>query len=122
MPPLETRGLPKVDKPMGAGRTSDERMMRALRATVAPGIEMRRIAIDKDGKAIVVAGKSLKSPQDGGGRSTIDSPRTCYRESANLVPSDYNITIATLSEAGRFPSVSPRDSPGVLIRRGTVAQ
>jgi hypothetical protein len=39
---------------------------RALRATVAAGIEVRRIEIDKDGKIIVVAGKLPESPRDGG--------------------------------------------------------
>lgn len=39
---------------------------RALRATVAAGIEVQRIEIEKDGKIVVVAGKQSDSPRDGG--------------------------------------------------------
>jgi hypothetical protein len=39
---------------------------RALRATVAAGIEVQRIEIDKYGKIIVVAGKPPKSSLDDG--------------------------------------------------------
>jgi hypothetical protein len=39
-------------------------VMRALRATVAAGIEVQRIEIDRDGKIVVVAGKVSESPRD----------------------------------------------------------
>ena len=39
---------------------------RALRATVAAGIEVRRIEIDKEGKIVVVAGKPPETSHDGG--------------------------------------------------------
>ncbi len=38
---------------------------RALRATVAAGIEVQRIEIDKGGKIVVVAEKLPESPCDG---------------------------------------------------------
>ena len=37
---------------------------RALRATVAAGIEVQRIEIDKDGKIVVVTGKLPDQPRD----------------------------------------------------------
>ncbi len=37
---------------------------RALRATVAAGIEVQRIEIDKDGKIIVVTGKPKEDIQE----------------------------------------------------------
>jgi hypothetical protein len=37
---------------------------RALRATVAAGIEVQRIEIDKDGKIIVVTGKPKEKIQE----------------------------------------------------------
>jgi hypothetical protein len=39
---------------------------RALRATIAAGIEVQRIDIDKDGKISVFTGKLPESPRGGG--------------------------------------------------------
>jgi hypothetical protein len=41
---------------------------RALRATIAAGIEVQRIDIDKDGKISVFTGKLSESPGGGGDR------------------------------------------------------
>jgi hypothetical protein len=41
-------------------------LTRALRATVAAGIELRRIEIDTGGKIILVPGKPRESPRDSG--------------------------------------------------------
>ncbi len=41
----------------GACTFKQQDVTRALRATVAAGIEVKRIEIDKDGKIIVVTGK-----------------------------------------------------------------
>jgi hypothetical protein len=39
---------------------------RALRATVAAGIEVQRVEIEKDGRIVVVAGKAKQSAEQGG--------------------------------------------------------
>lgn len=45
---------------------------RALRATVAAGIEVRRIEIDKDGKIVVVTGKPESLVVDSKGENEWD--------------------------------------------------
>jgi hypothetical protein len=42
----------------GACTFKQQDVTRALRATVAAGIEVRRVEIDKDGKIVLVTGKS----------------------------------------------------------------
>jgi hypothetical protein len=41
----------------GRGTFKQQDVTRALRATVAAGIDVQRIEIDKDGKIVVVTGK-----------------------------------------------------------------
>jgi hypothetical protein len=53
----------------GAGTFKQQDLTRALRGTVAAGIEVQRIEIDKDGKIVVVAGKPPESPCDGSDQS-----------------------------------------------------
>ena len=50
--------------PRGPLTFRQQDVTRALRATVAAGIEVRRIEIDKNGKIVVVAGSPPESPRD----------------------------------------------------------
>lgn len=45
---------------------------RALRATVAAGIDVQRIEIDRDGKIVVVTGKPQEVADDGRGENEWD--------------------------------------------------
>jgi hypothetical protein len=46
---------------------------RALRATVAAGIEVQRVEIDMDGKIVVVTGRSREPSAEGRGGNEWDS-------------------------------------------------
>lgn len=58
---------------------------RALRATVAAGIEVQRIEIDKEGKIVVIAGKVPETPRASDDKrnewdEANDTPSTRIRE------------------------------------------
>lgn len=62
-----------------------QNVTRALRAMLAAGIEVQRIEIDRDGKIVVVAGKSKELPRDGDDErnewdDANDTPSTTIRQ------------------------------------------
>lgn len=59
---------------MARGRCTfkQQDVTRALRATVAAGIEVQRIEIDKDGKIVVVTGAPQQPASEGRGENEWD--------------------------------------------------